>query len=164
MAQGDLDNAESSYLEALSIFGNTGMDELAGWARCGLGHIAVRRGDLLAARQQFAEMARRRAIVYGTAGSAAHVVPHVAPLFAAEGRHEVAARFLGSAAAARARSSSPGLYGKDRQAEERARKAARIGLGDEAFGRAWDQGSATPMEMLMPEVEELLRAPPRPGR
>jgi len=153
--------AEAAYRQALDILSGRGMDEIAAWALSGLGHAALIRGDLLAARRYFEDMVLRRVRVFGAlAHAASGFVPHIAALFAAEGRHELAARLLGAAAAARDRLAFPALYLKDRAANNHAMEAVRRALGDEGFAQAWATGAATPMDVLVGEVQEVLRQPP----
>jgi non-specific serine/threonine protein kinase len=160
LAGGDLDGAAAGFGQALDVLRGRGMDELAGWALAGLGHVDLLRGDLVAARGHFTDMFLCRERVYGSAADAASgFVPHVAVLFAAEGRHELAARLLGGAAAARGRRSFPVQYLKDRAATDRAMASARRALGDDGFSQAWDQGWATPMEVLVVEAREALGQP-----
>ena len=154
--RGDLATAESSYREALDILAHHGIDELAAWALSGLGHVALVRGDLVAARAHFHDMFLRRNRVYGPSDAPSNYVPHLAALFAAEGRHELAARLLAGAATARARHLFPALYLKDRLADDRAIDTVRRALGEEGFARAWQEGSTTPMEVLVGEVREAL--------
>jgi predicted ATPase len=159
IALGDLETAEQRYGQALELLTGRGMDEVAAWALAGLGHAALLRGDLVAARAHFVDLYRRRTDVYGsTADAAANVVPHLTDLFATEGRHELAARLLGAADAARAERRFPALYLKDRLAYERSREAVREGLGDERFARLHEQGARTPMEALLRELGEAVTA------
>lgn len=155
IALGDLDNAERRYTEALALLGGRSMDEIAAWALAGLGHVALLRGDLAGARAHFRDLYQRRTQVYGSgADAAANVVPHLTDLFAAEGRHELAARLLGAADAARTERRFPALYLKDRSAYERTKKTVRAALGEERFTELREEGASTPMDALLRQVEE----------
>ena len=152
LAEGRVDEAEREYRAGLAAFDPGGMDELVAWAYSGLGHVALVRGDVAEARDRFTAMVAVRRRVQGPDVAPDGFVPQLAALFAAEGRHELAARLLGGWAGAVERGSVPTLYGKDRQAHDRSVASARAALGDDAFARAWGSGLATPIDALAGEA------------
>jgi hypothetical protein len=152
LAQGHADEAEKGYRAALATFEPGGMDELVAWAYSGLGHVALVRGDVTEARTQFGAMYAVRRKVQGPDVAPEAFLPHAAALFAAEGRHDLAARLLAGWTGAEERGGVLALYGKDRQAHDRAVASVRTALGEDGFRRAWDAGLAAPIDVLAREA------------
>jgi tetratricopeptide (TPR) repeat protein len=124
-----------------------------------LGHVAIARGDLAAARARYTESLERQQSVRSTMGFA-FTLCGMAALAAAEGAHRRAARLAGAAAGMCERS---GLRPERTQQAGFGERlaAARAALGEEAFAAAWAHGRAMTLEQAI--ADALAETPEEPA-
>lgn len=146
---GHLTGAALSLGDGLALFRDLGDQERVAWALHALGRVAEDNDDPIGAGAHFAEsLAIRRAQAHrpGIAASLAGL----ARVASSTGAHERTTRLL--AAADRLRGADVVDIALDEQSlDQNALARARLALGEQAFGAAWDDGHATPIERILAE-------------
>jgi ATP/maltotriose-dependent transcriptional regulator MalT len=176
VALGDEPAARTALDEALSLSQALKLQDDCARAYCGLGHLALRQGDLAQARASFEEcimLVQGRWLIPRLKWVLASSLEGLGEIALAEGQAAWTVRLFASADAARATNGYYSPVFLDQPYYDRTLAAARAQLGETAFAAAWEEGRAmTPQEVITAGVETQplegakkgSKAQPLPGR
>jgi predicted ATPase/serine/threonine protein kinase/DNA-binding CsgD family transcriptional regulator len=155
-ALGEEKTAYTLLEEALALGREMESEDDTGRALCGLGHLALRQGELAQARSLYEEsiiQLQGRWLIPRIKWVLASCLEGLGEIALSQGNAAWMVRLSASAETVRAAHGYFSSLGREQPSYERTLEAARAQLGEKAFAQAWAEGQAmTPEQVLAAEA------------